>query len=282
MNKIEYKIVDGKKSGFNYLKEIVDTRYVLYEFFKRDIKVVYAQSIFGPLFYILLPIFQTGVFNFFINKISSNTVDFTTSFLIIFINMVFWNLFSGNVVKGCSVLMSQKKLIDKVYIPRLIFFISPYLVSLLHFLIQFVFFIILLFFFKVNSDQIFFNFTYIAKWIVVIPLLLYCFILYSSLAIIISMLSLRYRDIVHLVSYIIQLGLFVSPVLYSLNDLSGVSLILVGINPYSLIPEITRWIFFENILNYNFILVNLMTALSLFLIAIYLFLKKEKDIADLV
>ena len=282
MNKIEYKIVDGKKSGFNYLKEIVDTRYVLYEFFKRDIKVVYAQSIFGPLFYILLPIFQTGVFNFFINKISSNTVDFTTSFLIIFINMVFWNLFSGNVVKGCSVLMSQKKLIDKVYIPRLIFFISPYLVSLLHFLIQFVFFIILLFFFKVNSDQIFLNLTYIAKWIVVIPLLLYCFILYSSLAIIISMLSLRYRDIVHLVSYIIQLGLFVSPVLYSLNDLSGVSLILVGINPYSLIPEITRWIFFENILNYNFILTNLITALSLFLIAIYLFLKKEKDIADLV
>ena len=87
------------------------------------------------------------------------------------------------------------------------------------------------------------------------------------------MLSLRYRDIVHLVSYIIQLGLFASPVLYSLNDLSGVSLILVGINPYSLIPEITRWIFFENVLNYNLILVNLIT--TFFIFCSYLFIFKE-------
>jgi len=282
LRKTIYKIVDGKKSSFNYLKEIIDSKFVIYEFFKRDIKILYAQSVLGPIFYIILPLLQTGVFNFFINKIFGNGLDFTTSFLIIFINMVFWNLFSGNTTKGASVLISNIKLINKVYIPRLIFFISPYLVSLVHFLIQFIFFILLLFYFRANNDLSFFNILNLSKWILIIPLLLYCFFLYFSLAVIISMLSIRYRDIIHLIGYALQLGLFISPVLYSLSDLSGLSYILVGINPYSFIPEISRWIFFENTLNLDFILINLVTTFSLFLLSIILFVKKEKHIADLI
>ena len=226
MKKTVYKIVDGKKNGFNYLDEVIDSKYVIYEFFKRDIKILYAQSILGPIFYIVLPLLQTGVFNFFINKVFGNDLDFTTSFLIIFINMVFWNLFSSNTTKGAGVLITNIKLINKVYIPRLIFFISPYLVSLVHFLVQFIFFILLLFYFKINNDLSFNNTINFSRWIVTVPLLLYCFVLYFSIAVIISMLSIRYRDIVHLVGYALTLGLFISPVLYSLSDLSGLSYFL--------------------------------------------------------
>ena len=96
------------------------------------------------------------------------------------------------------------------------------------------------------------------------------------------MLSIRYRDIVHLVGYAFQLGLFISPVLYSLSDLSGLSYTLVALNPYSFVPEILRWIFFENTLNLNFLLINLFTTFFLFLLSIFLFIKKEKYIADLI
>ena len=89
LRKTIYKIVDGKKGSFNYIKEILDSKFIIYEFVKRDIKVLYAQSVLGPIFYIILPLLQTGVFNFFINKILGNGLDFTTSFLIIFLNMVF-------------------------------------------------------------------------------------------------------------------------------------------------------------------------------------------------
>ena len=282
MKKTVYKIVDGKKNSLNYLREIIDTKYVIYEFFKRDIKILYAQSVLGPAFYILLPLFQTGVFNFFINKIFGNGLDFTTSFLIIFINMVFWNLFSQNTTKGAAVLITNIKLIDKVYIPRLIFFISPYLVSLVHFFVQFTFFVLLLYFFSTNNDFNFFNNLNFSKLFFIVPLLLYCFFLYFSLAVIISMLSIRYRDIVHLVGYALQLGLFISPVLYSLSDLSGLSYILVALNPYSFIPEISRWIFFDNTLNLDYLLINLVTTFSLFFLSIILFVKKEKYIADLI
>lgn len=282
LKKTIYKIVDGEKSGFNYYREIIESKFVIYEFFKRDIKILYAQSILGPIFYVILPLLQTGVFNFFINKIFGNGLDFATSFLIIFINMVFWNLFSHNTIKGASVLILNIKLINKVYIPRLIFFISPYFVSLVHFLVQFVFFIFLLFYFNVKNDLVFFNIQDFSKWILVIPLLIYCFFLYFSLAVIISMLSIRYRDIVHLVGYAFQLGLFISPVLYSLSDLSGLGYTLVALNPYSFIPEISRWIFFENTLNLNFLLINLFTTFFLFLLSIFLFTKKEKYIADLI
>lgn len=282
MKKTFYKIVDGKKSSFNYFREIIESKFVIYEFFKRDIKILYAQSILGPIFYIILPLLQTGVFNFFINKIFGNGLDFSTSFLIIFINMVFWNLFSHNTIKGASILILNIKLINKVYIPRLIFFISPYFVSLVHFLIQFVSFILLLFYFNAKNDLVFFNIQDFSKWILVIPLLIYCFFLYFSIAVIISMLSIRYRDIVHLVGYAFQLGLFISPVLYSLSDLSGLGYTLVALNPYSFIPEISRWIFFENTLNLNFLLINLFTTFFLFLSSIVLFIKKEKYIADLI
>ena len=181
LKKTIYKIVDGKKSGYNYYREIIDSKFVIYEFFKRDIKILYAQSILGPVFYIILPLLQTGVFNFFINKIFGNGLDFATSFLIIFINMVFWNLFSHNTIKGASVLILNIKLINKVYIPRLIFFISPYFVSLVHFLVQFVFFILLLFYFNVKNELVFFNIQNFSKWILVIPLLIYCFFLYFHL-----------------------------------------------------------------------------------------------------
>ena len=282
LKKTIYKIVDGKKSSFNYFREIIDSKFVIYEFFKRDIKILYAQSVIGPIFYIILPLLQTGVFNFFINKIFGNGLDFETSFLIIFINMVFWNLFSQNTIKGASILILNIKLINKVYIPRLIFFISPYFVSLVHFLIQFVSFILLLFYFNYKGDLVFLNIQDFSKWILVIPLLIYCFFLYFSLAVIISMLSIRYRDIVHLVGYAFQLGLFISPVLYSLSDLSGLSYTLVALNPYSFVPEILRWIFFENTLNLNFLLINLFTTFFLFLLSIFLFTKKEKYIADLI
>lgn len=282
MKKTVYKIVDGKKNGFNYLDEVIDSKYVIYEFFKRDIKILYAQSILGPIFYIILPLLQTGVFNFFINKVFGNDLDFTTSFLIIFINMVFWNLFSSNTTKGAGVLITNIKLINKVYIPRLIFFISPYLVSLVHFLVQFIFFVLLLFYFKINNDLSFNNTINFSRWIVTVPLLLYCFVLYFSIAVIISMLSIRYRDIVHLVGYALTLGLFISPVLYSLSDLSGLSYFFVALNPYSLIPEISRWVFFENTLNLNFILINLATTSFLFLLSIIMFIKKEKYVADLI
>ena len=269
MKKTVYKIVDGKKNSLNYLREIIDTKYVIYEFFKRDIKILYAQSVLGPAFYILLPLLQTGVFNFFINKIFGNGLDFTTSFLIIFINMIFWNLFSQNTAKGAAVLITNIKLIDKVYIPRLIFFISPYLVSLVHFFIQFIFFVLLLYFFSANSDLSFFNDLNFSRWFLIIALLLYCFFLYFSLAVIISMLSIRYRDIVHLVGYALQLGLFISPVLYSLSDLSGLGYILVALNPYSFIPEILRWIFFDNTLNLDFLFVNLNSLTCYYLIHLY-------------
>jgi len=282
LKKTIYKIVDGKKSSFNYFREIIDSKFVIYEFFKRDIKILYAQSVIGPIFYIILPLLQTGVFNFFINKIFGNGLDFATSFLIIFINMVFWNLFSQNTIKGASILILNIKLINKVYIPRLIFFISPYFVSLVHFLIQFVSFILLLFYFNSQNDLVFLNIQDFSKWILVIPLLIYCFFLYFSLAVIISMLSIRYRDIVHLIGYAFQLGLFISPVLYSLSDLSGLSYTLVALNPYSFVPEILRWIFFENTLNLNFLLINLFTTFFLFLLSIFLFIKKEKYIADLI
>ena len=65
-----YKNIDGKVTAKSIVSDLYSSRYVLYEFVKRDLKILYTQSISGPLFYIIFPLIQCGVFNFIINKFS--------------------------------------------------------------------------------------------------------------------------------------------------------------------------------------------------------------------
>ena len=273
-----YKNIDGKITTKSILDDLYNSRYVLYEFVKRDLKLLYTQSISGPIFYMLFPLIQCGVFNFIINKFSGKTKIIDETFVELLICIIFWNLFSTNLVRGCGALIENFKIIKKLYIPRLVFYLTPFFSSIVTFLIQLVFFLFLYIFLSENISLIKFSFFKLTIFLFVI---LYTFILYFSGSLFVSAISIKYRDLIYLVKYMIQILLFLSPVLYSLSSLDEFSRLVIGLNPFSIVPELVRWIFFDNIIYFNFIICNIIFTLLFFILSIYLFVKNEKNIADL-
>jgi len=272
-----YKNVDGKITAKSILEDLYNSKYLLFEFVKRDVKILYTQSISGPIFYVLFPLFQCGVFNFIINKFSGKTKIIDGTFVELLICIIFWNLFSSNLVRGCGILIENFKIIKKLYIPRLIFYLTPFLSSLITFFIQLIFF---LFIYIFSEDISFINFSF-TKLAVFVFLILYVFILYFSGSLFVSSISIKYRDFIYLIKYMIQILLFLSPVLYSLSSLDDFSRLVIGMNPFSIVPELVRWIFFDGIIYINFIIYNLIFTLLFFILSLYLFIKNEKNIADL-
>jgi len=273
-----YKNIDGKITAKSIIEDLYNSKYVLYEFIKRDLKILYTQSIFGPIFYILFPLLQCGVFNFIINKFSGKTEIIDSTFIELLICLIFWNLFSSNLVRGCGILIENFKIIKKLYIPRLIFYITPFFSSFVTFIIQLFFFISIYLFFNENISIIDFS---LKKFIVFLFLIFYVFVLYFSGSLFVSSISIKYRDLVYLVKFMIQILLFLSPVLYSLSSLDELSRLIIGLNPFSLVPELARWIFFDNNIYLNLIVYNLIFTFFFFILSMYLFIKNEKNIADL-
>ena len=273
-----YKNIDGKVTAKSIVGDLYSSRYVLYEFVKRDLKILYTQSISGPLFYIIFPLIQCGVFNFIINKFSGKNVIIDKTFVELLICLIFWNLFSSNLVRGCGILIENSKLIKKLYIPRLIFYLAPFLSSLSTFLVQLSLFFILYFLFYINGINLEFS---IIKCLIFLSLIIYCFLLCFAGSLFISSISIKYRDLVYLIKYLIQILLFLSPILYSLSSLDGFSRLAIGLNPFSMVPEILRWIFFENVVIYlDLVIYNLIFTLIFLIISLFVFINNEKYVAD--
>lgn len=276
MKKIQ--IIDNKNKNFkNYLVELMESRNIIYEFFKRDIKTIYTQSLFGPLFYFLLPIVQCSIFSLLINIFSnSNNISNIDNFIDIMPVMIFWNLITYTLNKSSASYISNNKIINKIYFSRLIFFTYPFLVSLFNFTIQFLtFFIIYVFFY---ND---FNLANLTRLFIFPLVILYSFFLCFSVSILVASASIKYRDIIYILNYVLQLSMFLSPVLYSLSSLTGFKLTLISFNPFSTIAESVRWVFFNNTINdLSFIVINLLTVFFLSILSFLFFRKQEKIIAD--
>jgi lipopolysaccharide transport system permease protein len=277
-----YTNINGLRSFQSYFAELIDSKYIIYEFIKRDLKIVYVQSITGPIFYILFPLLQCFVYLFLFGIFSSSEtklINFNIQNLLYFMATIpIWNLFVNSVIKGSSSYVINYKIINKIYFSRLIFFITPFLVALFHFILQFIIFLLIYFIFYKDINL------FIILRIIIVPfVIIYCFILSFSLSLLIASISLRYRDLVYSLNYILQLGIFLTPVLYPLSKLSGLSLFIILLNPFSMVPEIFRWIFFnEQIIYPVVIFINLITGFSLFLVSLLIFRKNEKIVADLI
>ena len=277
MNKMQ--VISNEIRSFNsYAVELISSKYIIYEFFKRDIKVMYIQSFAAPLFYILIPIIQSSVFSFLLNIFSSNSKNISQfeTFMNIMPVMIIWNLISFSLIRSSGSYVHNYKMISKVYFSRLVFFISPFLLALFNCIIQFFVFFILYFLFYSDINSV-----NLIRFIFFPLIILYCFFLCFSVSLFIASISIKYRDVIYILNFVLQLGFFLSPVLYSLSSLSGLTLTLVSLNPFSIVSEIIRWIFFyEPINNFFFSTINLLTIIFLSIFSFLVFKRSDKTIAD--
>lgn len=222
-----------------HLNELWQARDLISLFVWRDFVSVYKQTILGPLWYLVQPLLTTLVFTIIFGRIASLPTDGMPDFLFYMSGVVVWSYFSECLVKTSDTFISNSALFGKVYFPRLAVPISILISNLITFGIQFLFFLVFLFYFLFSGTDIRPNI-----WVLLLPVLIFIMAgLGLGFGIIVSSLTTRYRDLRFLVGFGVQLFMYATPVIYPINSIPERFKWLILANPVSSIIEAFRYAF---------------------------------------
>src|ERR1035437_266926 len=198
----------------------------------RDLKVRYKQTVFGGLWAIIQPFMMMVVFSLFLGRIGGIAPAGVPYPLFAFAGLVPWTLFSQSVVGSSNSLVMASNLIQKVYFPRLLLPVSAIGSTLLDFAIAMVVLGLMMLYFGVLPSLA-------VLWL--LPLTALALTAALAVGIWLSALNVRYRDIRYVVPFLIQLGLFASPVAYSSDLIPAKWRALYELNPMAGVLEGFRW-----------------------------------------
>ncbi|WP_289663018.1 ABC transporter permease [Flavobacterium panacagri] len=263
-------------------KEIWQYRDLLMLFVKRDIITVYKQTVLGPLWYLIQPLFTSITFTIIFNNVAGIKTGTIPPFLFNLGGIMVWNYFTSCLTGTSDTFKSNASIFGKVYFPRIITPLSIVISNLIKFGIQFfifVFFYILYFLrgadLSLNTSVLFF------------PVLIsFMGILGLGLGMIISSMVTKYRDLNNLVGFGIQLLMYVSAVMYPM-ELIKQKLPQLGwiveYNPLAYIIETSRYMLL-NIGNISILglVYTIVITLVVFFTGLLIFNRTEKSFIDTV
>lgn len=227
----DHKLIDLK------LKEVWQYRDLVWLFVKRDFTTKYKQTILGPLWFIIQPLFVTIVQTVVFGNMAGLPTDGIPEFLFYMSGNVAWLYFSACITSTASTFISNARLFGKIYFPRMTSPIASAISSLVNFFIQFVIFLGFTLVFIIRGSDI--HITWVAA---LTPLLiLNLAVLGTGFGIIISSLTTKYRDLQVMVSFGLQLWMYFSPVIVSASSLSPGMYNLMMCNPVSPVIELMRY-----------------------------------------
>jgi lipopolysaccharide transport system permease protein len=274
-------IVKPKSSWFDFnLKEIWAYRDLLMLFVKRDIVSTYKQTILGPLWFFIQPILTSLTFTVIFGNIANLSTDGKPQFLFYLAGTTCWNYFAECLNNTSSTFITNAGIFGKVYFPRLISPLSVVMSSVLKFLIQFILFCTVFLVLYFNHADLQPNLL-----MLLVPFLVILMgIMGLSLGIIISSLTTKYRDLRFLITFGIQLLMYVSPVILPLSQFKGVMRTIVLLNPMTPIIETFKAAFLgiPQDFSINGLYYTTGFVLIIFLVAIIIFNKVEKSFMDTV
>ena len=232
-----YKI-DSKISVFSLnLKEVWHYRDLLQMFVKWDFITFYKQTILGPLWFIVQPLLTTLIYVILFGNIAKLSTDGIPQVLFYLSGITIWNYFSESLTKTSTVFKDNANMFGKVYFPRLIMPLAIVSSSLMKFLVQFGIFIVVLLYYVIFTDTIQPNI-----WILFTPFLIFLMAIFAlGMGMIFSSLTTKYKDLVFLLSFGIQLFMYITPVVYPISSLPENFRFLGVINPLSPLFECFRY-----------------------------------------
>jgi len=251
------------------LGEVWRYRDLLLLFVKRDFIAQYKQSILGPLWHFVQPIFTTAVFLLVFGRIARLPTDGIPSILFYLSGISLWNYFSVCLTTTSTTFITNASIFGKVYFPRIIMPLSVILSNSIRFAIQLSLLAAAIVWYVVNGYS--FHFSVNMLFIPVLFVMLAGIAL--GLGIILSALTTKYRDLNILLTFSIQLIMYASPVAYSLSYIKNTTIIyFLRLNPLTSILEAFRYCLFGSgtfthmdlIYSFCFMVVSIFAGLILF------------------
>ena len=273
-------IITPKNNFFRLnLKELWQYRDLITSFVKRDFTATYKQTILGPLWFFIQPVFTTIMFLIVFGNIAKIPTDGVPQVLFYMNGIILWNYFSKCLVSTSNTFVTNSAIFKKVYFSRLTMPISNVISALIQFAIQFILFLIILIAYKIYGA----NFK-LSTAVFAVPLfVLQMAVLGLGLGLIITSLTTKYRDLTHLVGFAVQLWMYATPIVYPLSMVPEKWRSLYMLNPVVPVLEGFKHAFFSTGMP-SFAEYGISVATTIFLLfaGIFIFNKVEKNFVDTV
>lgn len=270
---LKSKVILEPRSGWQpiHFGELWAYRELLFILAGRDVKVRYKQTVLGAAWAVIQPLLYTIAFVAFFSGNAPANVNPKVYF---FCGTLIWQLFATAVTGASNSLISNQNLISKVYFPRLVMPIAAVMVSVADFLVGFGLLIIMLVIFRVHWQLT----------MLLFPIfVLMAFLSALSVGLWFSAMNVEFRDIRYVIPFIIQFGMFVTPVFIPFDRVTKPwKRWLLEINPMSGPVEGFRWCFLGTKFDPSLLIVSCIVIAALLISGLYYFRRMEKTFADLV
>jgi lipopolysaccharide transport system permease protein len=272
----EYYYEIKPKSTFSLnLKELIDYKELFYFFTWRDIKVKYKQTGLGFLWAVLQPLLLMLIFTFFIGnslKVPSDEIGYP---VFVFSGLILWLIFSSGVTNAGNSMITNAQIIKKIYFPRLIIPVSSILVAVFDFLMSFIVFVGLLIFYNQRIDIGEAFFLWPAGFLLTI-------ISTFGPGCLLAALNVKYRDFRYVIPFLVQVLLFITPVIYPISILKYAWLkYVIALNPMYAAITLFRMPLTSSSPDIMLLSLSIASAFIFLLIGIVYFRRTEMYFADL-
>jgi len=268
--KIYKTIRGGQQSLWSYLKDVAESRDLILSFAIRDLKIQYAQTYLGIFWSLVQPLTGLIIFNFFFQRVIHLSLSVPYA-VFAFTGIMGWYYFTALVGQAGTVLMANQQPIKKIQFPRLVLPLSKALVGLVEFSISFLLLLIMLLVFHIG----------ISPKIIFLPLVVLANIMSGlSIGIWLSAFTIRFRDLHHLIPYLIGFGIWLTPVFYPTTMVPDSFKWIYYFHPVANVIALYRWIFIGLPIDFCQVASSFTVAGFMFIAGLYFFVRNEKFIAD--
>ncbi len=254
-----------------YLKKIWQNKSLVLTLAKRDLKTKYAQTLLGLAWTIVQPMVAVVVYTLFF----SGLLNFETEYpyvLFVLSGMLIWGFFNYVFSQGSNALAQNKELIKKLAFPKIILPGSKIILAFVEFLITLVLLFAIMIYYQVD-----FKLSMLLAPLILIPLIFFSL----GLSLILSALTLKKRDLFHVIPFLVNFGIWVTPVFYPVTLIPEQFKNMIFINPIASVIQLFRWSFFGESLN-SYIIIGVSLSFLTFIIGFFLFKKQEDQIIDII
>lgn len=276
-------VIKPKEKGLHlHLKEVWKYRDLLYLYVKRDFISAYKQTILGPLWFFIQPIFSTLIYTIVFGGIAQISTDGLPPMLFYMAGILCWNFFSDCLGRSSGTFSTNAGVFSKVYFPRLVAPIAGLASATLKMFIQLLLFFSIYIYFLYEGSPIGVNI-----YILLFPVLIIMMAgIGFGIGIIISSITIKYRDLNILFSFAIGLMMYITPIIYPLSAIPAKYASfkwIIQLNPLSSIVEAFRYgMLGTGELSWGGLLYSGVFTLIIVLIGIVVFNKVERRFVDIV
>lgn len=271
----EIVIRPKKIFGRSDLEEIWKNRELFYIFVWRDIKVRYKQTLLGIAWVVFQPLLSTLIFTIFFGNLAKVPSGVLPYALFVLCGITFWTFFSGSVTQASSSLLANQNIIKKIYFPKIILPLASVITNLVDLGINLG--ILLIF------GVIFGHFPNAYTFIIIPVSVFVAAITAASVGMFLSSVNVKYRDVGYILPFFIQISMFLTPVIFSVANMSERNKFIMALNPMTFVIESARFMFSgQYTLSPLLVAISLSSATVMAFFSVWYFNKTEQFFSDIV